>query len=178
MSVTVLIADSSYLIRTGLRRALEHHGFVIVAEARDADEALAAAISQRPALCLVAAKLPGGGIEVVKEISGKLLHVKLAVLVDSVTPDSAVQAIRAGATGLLQKSMAPDRLTAALDAMFRGEMAFPRSVTKSLAQEVRRAKPLPSKKRRGQRLLYLPRFSRHFFRRLRFVAFVTHGLLA
>jgi DNA-binding NarL/FixJ family response regulator len=165
--VTVVLADSSYLIRTGLRRALEQHGFVIVAEARNADEALAAAISQRPELCIIAAELPGGGIGVVQEVSSKLPHAKLAVIVDSVTDAGAVEAIRAGATGFLQKSMAADRLTAVLNAMFRGEVAFPRSVTKSLAQEIRRSKPLPSKKRRGRRLLYVPRFIRHFFRRLR-----------
>ena len=66
--------------------------------------------------------------------------------------------------------VAPDRMSATLNALLRGEMALPRALTGRLVEELREPAPLVAKRksrRISRALLYLPRFIRHFQHRLR-----------
>jgi DNA-binding NarL/FixJ family response regulator len=168
--VSVVVADSESMAGPGVEPALGHHGFTVVARPRNAEEAIATAISEQPDLCLVAADLPGGGLEALDQIARKAPGVKLALVADSLTQAAGVKALRAGATGYLLRTMAPEQMTSAIDAMMRGELAFPRAFTKGLAQEVRRLSVEAEPEKGGWiawRVLYLPRFFRHFRRRRR-----------
>jgi DNA-binding NarL/FixJ family response regulator len=173
--VTVVIAGEEFVVRARVRHALEHHGFSVVAAASDADEAVAAALEHRPRLCLLELGLPGDGIAAIEAISSELPDTRIATLSDAISDEDAFRAIRAGADGLLLKATAPDRLTAALAAMARGETALPRSLTGRLVEELRlRDAPLRAPARGasvGSRLLYgplyVPRFMRHLRRRMR-----------
>jgi|GEM_PF-6944049 len=168
-AVTVLIAEEDRAACAAIRGALEQHGFTVVAEARNADEAVAAVAAERPGVCLLSLDLPGGGMHTLEEISRRAPDARLAVLSDSLTQLRAIRAVRAGATGYFLKALDPDRMATAVQAMVRGEAALPRAVTAGLAEELRRADGSGPRPRLwiARVFLYPPRFARHFQRRRR-----------
>jgi DNA-binding NarL/FixJ family response regulator len=177
---TVLLADDQVSERTGIRYALEHAGFSVVAEAVDARGAVAAALEHRPQVCLLDVDMPGGGVEAADRIVAQLPTTKIAMLWGSKGEPELVAAIRAGADGFLLRSTPPDRVSVALTALLHGEATLPRSLTGLLVTEVRRPAgngsdrvgELPVNGRKVQQrssarywMLYAPRFLRHFARR-------------
>lgn len=189
---TVLLADDQVNERTGIRYALEHDGFSVVAEAVDASGAVAAALEHRPQVCLLDVDMPGGGVEAADRIVAQLPATKIAMLSGAKSEQELVAAIRAGADGFLLRSTPPDRLSVALTALLDGEATLPRSLTGLLVTELRRSAddglelrksaddgsdrvvelPLAGRKvpqRSGvrYRMLYAPRFLRHLVRRKR-----------
>jgi response regulator NasT len=65
----ILIAEDETIIRLDLRGALEHHGFVVCAEARDGLEAVALAHETEPDVALLDLKMPQlDGIEAARRI--------------------------------------------------------------------------------------------------------------
>ncbi len=64
----VLIADDDPFTRDLTKQALDGHGFVVVAEAADATAAVAAVSRERPDMCLIEVRMPGGGIRATAEI--------------------------------------------------------------------------------------------------------------
>ena len=66
----VLVADEP-MTRASLRRLLEDAGFDVRAEAGDEETAIEVTLRERPRLCLVDLFISGGGIRVVREVSGR-----------------------------------------------------------------------------------------------------------
>ena len=64
----VVLADADEPTRVGIRVALGSSGCEVIAEAVDAASAVAAALDLRPDAVLLAASLPGGGIEAARRI--------------------------------------------------------------------------------------------------------------
>ena len=65
----ILVAEDETIIRLDLRALLEHAGFEVCAEARDGEEAVALARSERPDLALLDVKMPKlDGIEAARRI--------------------------------------------------------------------------------------------------------------
>jgi DNA-binding NarL/FixJ family response regulator len=136
--VRVLIADDHAPTRDDLRRALERDPrFHVVAEAADAFGAIEGAIRERPHLCLLDVRMPGGGIAATWEISSRLPQVKIVILTVSRDERSLLAALRAGASGYLLKDIDPKRLPHALSDVLRGEAAMPRSLVAQLIDEFR-----------------------------------------
>jgi DNA-binding NarL/FixJ family response regulator len=133
----VLIAESQLPTRQGIRLVLVRNGFEVCAEAADATAALRAALRERPALCLVDANLPGGGIRVVGRIASRVPETEVVVLTDVQDENELLEALRAGASGYLQKNLDPDALARALQATLRGEAAFPRALLGPVVEEFR-----------------------------------------
>ena len=133
----VLIAEGQLPTRQGLRLLLERNGFAICAEAADAGAALRAALRERPALSLVSASLPGGGMRTVARISSRVPDTEVVVLTDATDENELMEALRAGASGYLQKNLNPEALGRALHGALRGEPAFPRSLLGAVVEEFR-----------------------------------------
>jgi two-component system, NarL family, nitrate/nitrite response regulator NarL len=133
----ILIADAHLPTRTGLRLVLERNGFEIVAEAADAGAALRAALRERPALCVVDARLRGGGIRVAGRISSRVPQTEVVLLTDAADEHELLDAVQAGASGYLQKNLSPDTLARALQGVLRGEAAFPRAMLGPVLDEFR-----------------------------------------
>jgi DNA-binding NarL/FixJ family response regulator len=110
---------------------------IVVAEVDTADDAVAAALSLRPELCLLELRLPGGGIGAVKQISQALPATKIAILTVSGAGADLIEAVGAGADGYLLKSANPERLPVAIGALFDGEAAIPRALTMHLLEGLR-----------------------------------------
>ena len=127
MTTRVVLADDHAPTRAGVRLALEHSEFGVVAEATTAAEAVSAALRHRPDVCLLDIYMPGGGIEAAGEIRERASRdTALVMLTASDSDDDLFAALRAGATGYLPKTTAADRLAPALRGVLAGEAALPR----------------------------------------------------
>jgi DNA-binding NarL/FixJ family response regulator len=134
---TVVLADDHIATRTGVRRALESDGIRVVAEVSTAAEAVEAAMTHRPDVCLLALHIPGGGITVAERISDTLPETKTVILGDSELCDDVLSAVRAGAVGYLLTSASAKRLPHTIRGVARGEAALSRMMAASVLRELR-----------------------------------------
>jgi DNA-binding NarL/FixJ family response regulator len=135
--VRILLADAHAATRAGLRQALAGHPFEIVAEEADADAAIAAALRERPDVCVLDAAMPGGAVAATAAITRSLAGTAVVVL-SAIRDDGAMlDAVRAGAAGYLLKDMDPARLRFALIGVTQGEAALPRTLVTRLMLEFR-----------------------------------------
>jgi DNA-binding NarL/FixJ family response regulator len=134
----IVLADDHATARLGIRMALEEGGFRVVAEAVDARDAVAAALTHRPDLCLLDVYMPGGGIAAAAELAEAMPDMPIVMLSVSDTNDDLFDALRAGACGYLLKDTDPQRLPFALRAVLDGEAPLPRVLTARLITEFRR----------------------------------------
>jgi DNA-binding NarL/FixJ family response regulator len=121
-----------------VRRALESGGFTVCAEAADAEEAIYAALQERPDVCLLDIAMPGSGISAAEAISAEVPEVAIVMLTVSRSDEDLFAALRAGASGYLLKDIDPDRLPYALLGVLEGEAALPRDLVALLVDEFRR----------------------------------------
>jgi DNA-binding NarL/FixJ family response regulator len=135
--LTVVLADDHIATRTGVRRALEGGGIRVVAEVSTAAEAVEAAMTHRPDVCLLALHVPGGGIAVAQRISDTLPEIKTVILGDSELSDDLFSAVRAGAVGYLLTSASATRLPHTIRGVARGEAALSRVMAAWVLQELR-----------------------------------------
>jgi DNA-binding NarL/FixJ family response regulator len=125
----VLIADDHAPTRDDVRRAVEsEQGFEVCASAADAAEAVQAAVRERPDVCLLDIRMPGGGLAAAWEIAARLPQAKIVMLTVSDEDSDLFAALRAGADGYLLKTMNLRRLPAALAGVYSGEAAMPRAL--------------------------------------------------
>ena len=136
-TLRVLIADGHTPMRVGVRAVLETDGCEVVAEADEADAAVAHAVEERPDVCLIDVQVPGGGIAAAREIMRRVPDTHVVMLSELIDDSDVFDALRAGASGYLLKDMDPQRLPAAIRGVVDGEAALPRRLTAALIQEYR-----------------------------------------
>jgi DNA-binding NarL/FixJ family response regulator len=134
----VLVAERDRPTRAGLRLLLVREGFDIAGEAIDAREAVDMSIAERPDVALVAAELPGGGIEAARRISSAVARTRLVVLTSHPSGEELVDAVMAGAVGYLGRNVSLERLPAILRGVLAGEVALPRRHSRHLVEALRR----------------------------------------
>ena len=150
-TLTVLLADDHPLVREGAREALADSGIRVCAEAGDAPGAVAAALRERPDVCLLDIDMPGDGLAAAREISERLPETAVVMFTVSDAAVDLLDAIRAGAVGYLLKDSDPERLGDALRAVVSGETALPRRLMAQVLDHVR------TDERRRRMLLRMPR---------------------
>ena len=133
----MVIADDHPATRLGVRMALTRGGFRVVAEASDCEGAVAAVSRERPDVCLLDVRMPGGGIEAARRISESGAHTAVVMLTVSRDHGDVLAALRSGAVGFLPKDTRPDRLPAALCGVLGGEAALPRALMGLVLQSLR-----------------------------------------
>jgi DNA-binding NarL/FixJ family response regulator len=151
----VLLADDHAPTRAGVRAALEHAGFRVVAEAPDAQGAVEAAERERPDVCLLDIQMPGNGISAAATISQKHTDTAVVMLTVSRDDNDLFDALRAGALGYLLKDTDPERLPHALKGVLEGEAALPRALVARVIDEFRdrsRRRRLPIAHNKGVEL--------------------------
>lgn len=134
----VLIADEHAMTRAGVRESLDAYPFVVVAEASTRDEAVSAAVRERPELCLLDVDMPGSGVDAAAEIVARLPGTTVIMLADSASDGNLFSALAAGAQGYLLKDMDASRLPHALRGALAGEAALPRELVTKVIDEFRR----------------------------------------
>src|SRR5512144_1925693 len=99
----ILVAEDETIIRLDLRELLERSGFEVCAEAKDGEEAVALARSERPDLAILDVKMPRlDGIEAARRILEE--HPIPIVMLTAYGQDELVsRAVEAGVFGYLVK---------------------------------------------------------------------------
>lgn len=146
----ILIAEDETIIRLDLRNLLEQSGYEVCAEARDGEEAVALALSEKPDLALLDVKMPKlDGIDAARRILAE--HPIPIVMVTAYGEQELVnRAVEAGVFGYLVKPFKEgDLLPAIATARARHEelvalRAEAESLTEALAarKAIERAKGL------------------------------------
>jgi len=140
--VRVLIADDHAPTRADVRRVLDaDERFEICADMADAAGAVQAAVRERPDVCLLDVRMPGGGLSAAWEIAARLPRTKIVMLTVSGEDADLFAALRAGAEGYLLKTMSFTRLPDALDGVCSGEAAIPPMLVARLLRRFRTREP-------------------------------------
>jgi two-component system NarL family response regulator len=138
----VLVAEDHAPTREDVQRALaDDPRFRVCAAVADAAGAVDAALRERPDICLLDIRMPGGGLAAAWEICARLPQVTLVMLTVSQDDDDLFAALRAGAAGYLLKSMDFRRLPDALWGARFGQAALPRSLVPRLIEHFRGREP-------------------------------------
>jgi len=138
----VLIADDHAPTRADVRQALDaDERFEVCADTADAPAAVQAAVRERPDLCLLDVRMPGGGLSAAWEIAARLPRTKIVMLTVSSEDTDLFAALRAGAEGYLLKTMNLTRLPDALDGVCSGEAAMPPTLVARLLKRFRAREP-------------------------------------
>ena len=132
--IRVLVVDDEALVRSGLRMILEAApDIVVVAEARDGDEALAAVRTHRPEVVLMDVRMPGtDGLTATARIGRDQDAPKVIMLTTFDLDEYVHAALRAGAVGFLLKDTPPRDLAAAVRTVAAGHAMLAPSVTRRL----------------------------------------------
>ena len=130
----VLLADHHALVRAGIRCLLQEIGGVeVVAEANDGREAVDLVARHRPQLVLMAIGMPYlNGVEATRQIVSKHPLARVLILSMHRSEEHVLRALRAGASGYIDKGSLPTELRLAIESVARGEIflspAVPRLV--------------------------------------------------
>jgi DNA-binding NarL/FixJ family response regulator len=140
--IRVLIADGDRLALEELRIAIEKdHGLTICAVAANAAGAVSCAVRERPDICVLDVRLPGGAVPATWEIGARLPQSKVLMLAASAEDDELIAAIRAGVQGYLPKTVGFGDLTAAIYGIWVGEAALDPRFAARLLQHLRIREP-------------------------------------
>ena len=138
MSIKVLLVDEHRLIRAGLRLLLADHADIqVIGEAEDGESCLRAVRNERPDVVLLDIALPRmNGVRVTHRLIRERFvpGLQVIVLTPSADDEQIVEALRAGARGLLIKDIAPDRLVDAIRVVANGDAYLSPSVTRRLLE--------------------------------------------
>jgi DNA-binding NarL/FixJ family response regulator len=135
----VLVADDHAAIRVGLRLMLESaDGIEVVGEASDGATAVRQAAALRPDVVLMDIRMPGtDGIEATRRIVGDG-HGAVLVLTTFDLDEYVFGALRAGASGFLLKTAAPETLVDAVRRLAAGEAVMAPEVTRRIIERYTR----------------------------------------
>lgn len=115
MQLRVLLADDHQVVRQGLRSLLEHHGFDVVAEAADGDEAVQLARKIHFEVGLLDIGMPHmNGVEAARQILQLAPRCHIIVLTVHAEERQIAAAFRAGIRGYVIKTQAADELIHAI----------------------------------------------------------------
>lgn len=135
--IRLLLVDDHAVVRRGIRAILEDQlSGVVVSEASNGDEALAALEAAFDGVVLDLSMPGRSGIDLLAEIKHR--WPKLPVLIMSLHAEDhfAVRALRAGASGYLTKAAAPDELVEAVLKVTRGGKYITEALAERLAADL------------------------------------------
>ncbi|MGY1433840.1 response regulator [Streptomyces reniochalinae] len=147
--VRILLADDHTLVRRGVRLILDGEpGLKVVAEAGDGAEALAVARTEEFDLAVLDVAMPRmTGLQAARELSALKPGVRTLMLTMHDNEQYFFQALKAGASGYVLKSVADRDLVAACRAAMRDEpFVYPGAVTaliRTYLEHVRRGDESP-----------------------------------
>jgi DNA-binding NarL/FixJ family response regulator len=144
--IRVVLAEDHTLVRQGTRRLLEDSGrVVVVAEAADGEEAIAAVDHHEPDMAIVDIGLPRlNGIEATRRIKAKHPQVSVIVLTVHDEDQYVFALLEAGAAGYLLKDVEGQELVRAVEAVHAGESVLHPSITHKVLARLSRGATGPT----------------------------------
>jgi DNA-binding NarL/FixJ family response regulator len=124
----ILIAHGDVKARARLREVFEKAGLVVCAETTTDDDALEAAVRERPDVSVLEAASGGSVLALTAQIKEALPKSKVVLLNAVANEKSVMEAARAGADGYLPESVDLARLPDVIQAVVAGEAAYPRGL--------------------------------------------------
>ena len=141
MSIRLLIADDHELVRSGLVAMLEGTEIEIIAQATNADEALALALEHRPAVILTDVRMPPrDGLLVIEKIREASPETQVVVFSTYDNPTYVARSIAMGAADYVLKGANRHQLTTAILRAARGEEPPETSLLQKLKSSMARRK--------------------------------------
>jgi DNA-binding NarL/FixJ family response regulator len=128
------IADPA--ARLAALHALTEVGISVRIEAENAASLLAAAIAEPPTVVLVGAQLPGGGVQLVQQLSRSLPDCLIVLLAVEPSETEMFECLRAGAVGYLPRDLPVSSIATALLAVLDGEVALTRAMMARVVEEL------------------------------------------
>ena len=132
--IRLLIADDHKIVRDGLKRILAATpDLQVVAEAASGDEALSLVKTNDYDLAMLDLSMPGlAGIDLIKRLKAEKPKLKLLVLSMHGEAQYAARALKAGASGYLNKDSAAEQLVGAIRKIAAGGVHISEAAAASL----------------------------------------------
>jgi DNA-binding NarL/FixJ family response regulator len=137
--IRILTVEDHPVFRAGLSTIIgSEHDMVLVAQAANAVEAIAAFRRHRPDITLMDLQLPGtNGTDALIAIRGEFSQARIIMLTTSDSDGEIKRALRAGASAYMLKSMPQDELLGAVRAVHAGKRTHvPPEVAARLAEHL------------------------------------------
>ncbi len=133
--ITVVVADDEELVRDGLMAIVSSNpDFEVVGDAADGEEAVQVVTATDPDVVLMDVRMPGvDGIEATRRLRDARTRVLVLTTVE--LDEVVYEALRAGASGFLLKSVPRSQLWAGLHAVAAGDSLLAPSITRRLIEE-------------------------------------------
>jgi DNA-binding NarL/FixJ family response regulator len=134
--VRVLLVDDHAVVRAGYKRYLELDPTLQVVGEADSGELAYGMLAQTPAdVVVMDLSMPGqGGLESMRRIMQRYPAQRALVFTMHENAALALQALRAGASGYLTKSMPPERMVEAIHQVMRGEKPISDDLASAVAE--------------------------------------------
>lgn len=121
---TIVLVDDHAIVREGFKRLIElEPDLDVVAECRNADDAVEAVSQWRPNLVALDLSLPdGSGLPLIEHLLSVSSNTRIVVLSMHDGDPYVSEALRRGASGYVTKGVAPEELVAGLRAVMNGDV--------------------------------------------------------
>ena len=141
----VLVVDDHALVRTGVANIISHEAdLVVVAEAANGVEAIAAFERYRPDVTLLDLRMPVmEGVEAVRQIRLRDPLAKVIVLTTYDTDEDITRALKAGAKAYILKDISAGALIACIHDVLAGKTYLAPTAAAKLAEGVARVQLTP-----------------------------------
>jgi len=140
VTTRLLLADDHRMLRDSLRRSMEEHGFEVVGEAADGQEAVGLAQALRPDVVLMDVSMPVlDGVEATRQITRLVPGAQVVMLTMHADGDVMARAIQAGAIGYLVKDCSIDDVVSAVRLAASGEGVLSPGLASSMLADVEKA---------------------------------------
>lgn len=133
--IRLLIVDDHPIVRHSLISLLTAYGpqFQVVAEARNAQEALTQAQMSKPDVVLTDLQMkPTSGIELIGLLSRRQPDIRFVVFTASTQEEHMLQAFDAGAAGFVVKESEEGEIVKAIEAVMGGSTHYPSELSRAL----------------------------------------------
>lgn len=143
LKTRILLADDHAVVRRGLRLVLDgEHDLEVVAEAGDGAEAVEKALAEEVDLAILDVAMPRmTGLQAARELTRRRPELRILILSMYDNEQYFFEALKAGASGYVLKSVADRDLVEACRATMRGEpFLYPAAVTALIREHLERTK--------------------------------------
>ena len=139
--ITILLVDDHFVVRSGLAASLGlEDDLKVVGEAADAKEAAAQFAKLKPRVVIMDLQLAGdSGLDATAQLCGDHPEARVLMFSSFARDEEVLAALKAGATGYLQKSASRDALLRAIHDVAKGIRSLPADLETRLEQ--RRTEP-------------------------------------